>query len=200
MTANDKTFELRNIGLVQAGRSILLSSGVFALGLFGSMAYSLLISHGSEGIFFHFRNGMILFALVYFIRRLFAKKKMKDTAKQLLIRILNGNIAIEIDKETVFSGKLDDLKAIRTLDPANKKNDVQAQVYLGDQTISLASSVDWHNKNEFDAFVHYCQKALKLQIKPVPFSIYTSNFQGVKYLEYFNPKNPLVADKRVGGD
>ncbi|MGY4385199.1 hypothetical protein ACVWYN_002235 [Pedobacter sp. UYP24] len=189
---NEKIFELHDIGLVQAGKSIMFTFGLFAFGLLGSMVYSLFVSHSHEGLFFHLRNGTIFFAIVYGIRQLFSRKKTKDIAHQLLIKISNDTITIEIDRETAFSGSLKDLKSIRTLDPANPKADVQGQIYIGNQIFNLASSLNRQNKLEFDSFVLFCKNALKMQIKSVPFSVFTSNFQGVKYIEYFNPKNPLT--------
>lgn len=188
----EKKIELKEIGLQQTGKAILITWGSFALGLLGSFAYSFLISHQIQGIFFHLRNAFIVFIVVYGIMQLFNKKKIKDTAHQFLIKINDNNITIEIDHEMAFNGDLHELKAIRTLEPSNKKNDVQGQIYINDHTFSLASSLNGNNKNEFDEFVRYCEKKLKMQIKTTPFSIYTHNLQGIKYLEYFNPVNPLL--------
>lgn len=73
-----------------------------------------------------------------------------------------------------------------------KKNDVQAQIYIGEKVFSLASSLNYSNKSQFNDFVLCCEKSLEMKIKSVPFSIYTHNLQGIKYLEYFNPGNPLL--------
>lgn len=189
---DDKTFKLTDVGLQQAGKAILLTWLPFVVGLCGSFAYDLLINPQSRTIFFHLRNAFIFAFIVYGLMQIFNKKRVKDSAKVVLFKILNGMLSIEVDNEIVFSGSLNDLKAIRTLDPANKKNTIQCQIYVGDVIISLASNLNFVNKLNFDDFTKYCEMHLHMVIKPVPFSIYTSNFQGIKYLEYYNPKNPLI--------
>lgn len=58
--------------------------------------------------------------------------------------------------------------------------------------INLASSLNYNNKSQFNELVLVCERKLGMKIKPVPFSIYTHNLQGIKYVEYFNPRNPLT--------
>lgn len=188
---SEKVFKLEKIGLVQAGKGILYAFGPFALGLILSFAYTLFFENHIPGISFHFRNAFILSAIVYAVMYFSGKKKTKDFANQFVIRIVNDQLTIEIDDTVVFSGDIHELKAIRTLDLSNKKNDVQCQIYMGKEVFSLASSLNSTNKYEFDNFVRFCEKQLHMKIKAVPFSIYTHNWQGIKYLEYFNPENPL---------
>lgn len=190
--SEEKIYELKDIGLQQVGKSILWSGGAFGVGLIGSFAYGFFINHEVLSIFFHLRNAFIFFILVYGIIQLTNKKEERNSARQFLIKILDKNLTIEIDNTTVFKGPLNELRAIRTLDLSNKKNDVQAQIYIGDKVFSLASSLNYSNKSQFNDFVLCCEKRLEMKIKPVPFSIYTHNFQGIKYLEYFNPGNPLL--------
>lgn len=189
---SEKVFRLKEIGLVQAGKSIFLTFGLFALGLILSFGYVIFFEVRIRGIFFHFRNAFIFYAIVYGIMHL-VKKKKKDFANQFVIRIVNTELIIEIDQEVAFAGHINELKAIRTLDLSNKKNDVQCQIYIGCEVFSLASSLNSANKYTFNDFVRYCEKQLHMEIKAVPFSIYTHNLQGIKYLEYFNPHNPLLS-------
>ncbi len=162
------------------------------IGFIGSMVYALLITpQVTRGVFFPLKIAAVFSTACYGISRLLSNRK-KTLANKVLFKIDNEQFIVEIDDEKVFDGKLQDLKAIRTLDPINKKNSVQCQIYIGDMIISLASNLDFMNKLNMDDFTKYCEKKLHMAIKPVPFSIYTSNFQGIKYLEYYNPKNPLV--------
>lgn len=190
---SEKVFRLEKVGLVQAGKSILSAFGPFALGLILSIAYTLFFEDNIPAISFHFRNAFVLSAIVYVVMYLYGKKKTKtkDFANQFVIRIVNDELTIEIDHTVVFNGNIHELKAIRTLDLSNKKNSVQCQIYIGKEVFSLASSLNSSNKSAFDYFVKFCEKQLHMEIKSVPFSIYTHNWQGIKYLEYFNPENPL---------
>ena len=187
-----KTYELTDVGLQQAGKAILYAFLPFMIGFFGSMIYDVLITpHVTRGLFFPLKIAAICSVVGYGIGQLLPNKK-KNLANKVLLKIDDEQFIVEVDDEKIFDGKIQDLKAIRTLDPINKKDSVQCQIYAGDVIVSLASNLNYMNKLNMDDFTKYCEKRLHMAIKPVPFSIYTSNFQGIKYLEYYNPQNPLI--------
>lgn len=188
MTGNETVFKLKEVSLQQAGKAVLWNFLPFVIGLIGSFAYDIFIDPQYRSIFFHLRNASIFAVVIYGITQLLNKKNVKDIAHLVLIKITDKQISIEIDKEIIFNGNINELKAIRTLELSNKKLDVQGQIYIGQQVVNLASSINANNKYEFDGFVKYCEKRLGMLIKPVPFSIFTHNFQGVKYVEYYNSK------------
>ena len=187
-----RIFELKDVGLQQAGKSILWTGGLFFIGLIGSFAYGIFINHEVSSIFFHLRNAFVLFIIIFGVKEFFNRKDKPGYGELVLLKIIDTSLVLEIDKFIVFNGNINELKAIRTLDLSNKKDDLQAQIYIGNQTFNLASSLNYNNKSQFNEFVLICEKKLGMKIKPVPFSIYTHNLQGIKYVEYFNPKNPLV--------
>ena len=142
----EKEFKLTDVGLQQAGKAILLTWLPFMTGFLGSMIYDILITpHVTRGIFFFLRVAAIFSVVGYGVSQLLSNKK-KTLANIVLLKINNEQFIIEIDGEKVFDGKIQDLKAIRTLDPINKKNSIQCQIYAGDVIISLASNLNFLNK------------------------------------------------------
>lgn len=187
-----KTFELKDVYLgVPGGKENIWLISLFLFTLFGSFAYDIFTHTYGRSIFYHFKNACLVLVLIVAVLRLFKKEKTKDFARRFLIGVNEEAIFVEIEGKPAFKGLLTDLKAIRTLELSNKKYDVQCKIYLKDQVFVLTSSLNGDNKFLFDSFVLYCERKLKMKIKPVPFSIFTHNWQGIKYVEYYNPENPL---------
>ncbi|WP_461532424.1 hypothetical protein [Sinomicrobium sp.] len=129
---------------------------------------------------------ILLVLTLFFTGIYFIQKKYKKESVKLLIS--KNAIKIIYDGKDEFSGLLSDFKAIRTLHHSNKKGDIQAELFFRDRKINLTSAMNKEGKQQFDEFCLYCNKTLQFTESEVPFSIWTHNWQGVKYVEYKNPE------------
>lgn len=111
-----------------------------------------------------------------------------NLSKALTITVTADAIAIDTGRRgRRFAVPLSDFKGVRTLHPSNPKADIQAEIVLRNRKVSLTSALDEDAKAGFDAFCRFCENVLGFVERDVPFSIWTHNWQGARYVEYANP-------------
>ncbi|MBC9797724.1 hypothetical protein [Sinomicrobium weinanense] len=173
-------FTLSNVMTIQIGKWYMLWGLAVIISFLGAK-----ILLGDAFRLIRSPYAIILVIAVFYVGiRLIQKRYLK---KNIRLSIDRHTVKIAYDNTEEYSGPVSDFKAIRTLHPSNGKGDVQAELFFRGKKISLTSAVNQDGKQQFDTFCSYCRNKLSFEEKDLPFSIWTHNWQGVKYVEYQNP-------------
>ncbi|RNL85955.1 hypothetical protein ED312_11910 [Sinomicrobium pectinilyticum] len=181
-TASNRTrsFILKKVMTLQVGKWYILCGLLIAISFIG-----IKVILGDELRILQFPYSLFLVIAVFYAGvKLIHKKYLK---KSIQISIDPNIIKITYNDNGGYTKPTNDLKSIRTLHPSNKKGDIQAELIFRDHKITLTSAVNRESKEQWDAFCLHCQKKLRFVEGAVPFSIWTHNWQGTKYIEYKNP-------------
>ncbi|UGU17179.1 hypothetical protein LS482_04735 [Sinomicrobium kalidii] len=173
-------FTLNNVMTIQIGKWYILWGIVVIISFFGIKVFLGDVLRIIQSPY----SFVLVLALFFAGIRLIQKKYLKKSIRFFINKDTVKVIYNDVDE---YIRPIDDLKAVRTLHHSNKKGDIQAEFFFRGEKINLTSAINHTGKEQLDAFCLYCQKKLGFVEGNVPFSIWTHNWQGVKYVEYKNP-------------
>lgn len=173
-------FTLRNVMTVQIGKWYILWGIAVAVAFLGAK-----ILLGDVFRLIRSPYAIILVIAVFYVGiQLIQKKYLK---KNIHLSVGGNTVKVAYGNTEAYSGPISDFKAIHTLHPSNTKGDIQAELFFRHKKISFTAAVNQDGKRQFDTFCLYCRDKLGFEEGDLPFSIWTHNWQGTKYMAYKNP-------------
>lgn len=111
----------------------------------------------------------------------------KLTVKRVKIEFGPETISLFYNGQLKYRALMENFKGLRTLFES-PKNEVQGELILNDKKFSFAQNGNTESQDNWEAFYFLLNKTYNFEKTEVPFSVWTHNWQGVKYVEFTNPK------------